>query len=74
MLVIRRRKGEVIRINGDIAIKVIECGQTNVRIGISAPDDDIIWREECPKIVSGKLHSCESGPNEGKTNDATRGV
>ena len=46
MLVLGRKSGQRIIVDDDIAITVlgIEFGQ--VRIGIDAPDDVSIWREE----------------------------
>ena len=63
MLVLHRRKEQVIRINHDIRIKVISCTSGRVRLGIEAPDEHIIWREECPKAVKGTLYS-EEGSDE----------
>jgi carbon storage regulator len=46
MLVIRRRAGESILINGDIEIEVLEAGLSQVKLGISAPKDIPIVRKE----------------------------
>lgn len=46
MLVIRRRAGESILINGDIEIEVLEVGLSQVKLGISAPKDISIVRKE----------------------------
>jgi len=46
MLVIRRRAGESILINGDIEIEVLEVGLSQVKLGISAPKDIPIVRKE----------------------------
>lgn len=46
MLILTRRVGETIRINDDISIQVLGiCGQ-QVRLGISAPADVAVHREE----------------------------
>ena len=46
MLILTRRVGETIRINDDISIQVLGiCGQ-QVRLGITAPADVAIHREE----------------------------
>ena len=46
MLILSRRVGETIRINDDISIQVLGiCGQ-QVRLGITAPADVAIHREE----------------------------
>lgn len=46
MLIIHRRIGERIYIGDDIYITVVEVGQNKVRLGIVAPSDVIILREE----------------------------
>ena len=46
MLILTRRVGETIRINDDISIQVLGiCGQ-QVKVGITAPADVEIHREE----------------------------
>lgn len=46
MLILTRRVGETIRINDDISIQVLGiCGQ-QVRLGITAPADVEVHREE----------------------------
>ncbi|WP_353231851.1 carbon storage regulator CsrA [Pseudomonas helleri] len=46
MLILTRRVGETIRINDDISIQVLGiCGQ-QVKIGITAPADVVVHREE----------------------------
>jgi len=45
-LILTRRVGETIRINDDISIQVLGiCGQ-QVKIGITAPADVVVHREE----------------------------
>lgn len=46
MLALTRKKGEAIIINGNIEIKVLEVQGDKVRIGISAPEEIDIYREE----------------------------
>ena len=45
MLVLHRRCGEKIRVGKDIVITLIQAGQ-NVKIGIDAPKDVPVMREE----------------------------
>ncbi len=52
MLVLTRKKDEAIRIGEDIKIKIISCDTHGVRIGIEAPDDITILREELFLAVS----------------------
>jgi carbon storage regulator len=46
MLVLTRRIGESIKVNEDIKITVIDIKGKNVRIGIEAPKETKIYREE----------------------------
>jgi carbon storage regulator len=46
MLVLTRRIGESIKINEDIKITVIDIKGKNIRLGIEAPKETKIYREE----------------------------
>lgn len=46
MLALTRKKNEAIIINDNIEIKIIDIAGDKVRIGISAPKDISIYREE----------------------------
>jgi len=46
MLVLSRKPGEKIQIGGGITVTVLELTQNRVRIGIDAPQDVRILREE----------------------------
>ena len=46
MLILTRRVGEIIRINDDISVQVLGVSGQQVRIGIIAPDDITVHREE----------------------------
>jgi carbon storage regulator len=46
MLILTRRIEEVIRINDDISIKVLGIDGRQVRIGIAAPKEIAVYREE----------------------------
>ncbi len=46
MLALTRRKDEAIIINGNIEVKILEVIGDKVRIGISAPKEIGIYREE----------------------------
>lgn len=46
MLILARRAGEAIRIGGDVRVVVIATGDGGVRLGIEAPGDVTILREE----------------------------
>jgi carbon storage regulator len=46
MLILTRKAGESILIGDDIEIKLLSVKGHQARIGINAPDDVDIWREE----------------------------
>ncbi len=46
MLIIRRRQGESILIGEDIRVRIVELSPGRVKIGIDAPPDVLILREE----------------------------
>ncbi len=51
MLILSRKTGEKIIINGDIEITIAELRGSEVRIGISAPKNVSIYREEVYRKV-----------------------
>jgi carbon storage regulator len=46
MLVLTRKRAEMIQIGEDIYIKVIRTGRSSVKIGVQAPDDVRVLRSE----------------------------
>ena len=50
MLVLSRKKGERIMIGDKIVITVLEVKGDRVRLGIEAPDDVGIWRQEIYEV------------------------
>ncbi len=46
MLVLSRKLGEKIVINGDIVVTVVKIDRNQIRLGIEAPKDVAIFREE----------------------------
>ncbi|RIK98943.1 MAG: carbon storage regulator [Proteobacteria bacterium] len=46
MLVLARREGESLRIGPDVRITVVALSSGHVKIGIEAPDDVFVHREE----------------------------
>ena len=63
MLTLTRKVGESIRIGDDIQIVVKEIRKNQVRIGIVAPRDVKIFREEVyQNIVSENRASAQAGP------------
>lgn len=52
MLALTRKKDQAIIIGGDIEIKVLSIQGDKVKIGITAPKECSIYREEVYKIIS----------------------
>ena len=46
MLILTRRVGESVMIGDDVTVTIIEVRGTQVRIGVSAPKDVAVHREE----------------------------
>lgn len=46
MLVLSRKVGERVLIAADIVVEVLEVRGRSVRLGIKAPAEVLIWREE----------------------------
>jgi carbon storage regulator len=46
MLILTRRIGETVMIGGDVAVTVLGVKGTQVRIGVNAPKDITVHREE----------------------------
>jgi carbon storage regulator len=61
MLVIGRKSGESIRIGDNIIITVISVGNDKVAIGIEAPKQLSIFREELYEIIQANKASLSSG-------------
>lgn len=51
MLIITRRPGEKIMLGDDVVIEVIEVSGSSVRVGIAAPRDLPVYREEIWRAV-----------------------
>ncbi len=58
MLVLSRRPGERIRINGNIELQVVRITGGRVRLGITCPEHIRILRSEVPPHYQGRI----SGP------------
>lgn len=55
MLMLTRRIGETIRINDDISVTVLSVNGKQVKLGIAAPADVAVHREEiCERIQAEK--------------------
>lgn len=59
MLVLSRKKNEVIRIGDDISVMVIEIRGDKVRLGIVAPKHISVHRQEIWLLVQEELKASE---------------
>src|SRR5262245_10470759 len=65
MLVLRRKAGEAIVLNGTITIHVLAVEGERVKLGISAPPEVVIVRSELLENQGqGQLPGSQSGPRE----------
>ena len=59
MLVISRKKNEVINIGDNITITIVDVRGDNVRIGIEAPKDVSVHREEVYLAIAAEKEAKE---------------
>lgn len=69
MLVLSRKKGESVVVNGDITIVVVDVRGDKARIGIDAPADVAVYRSE---VLTKKKAENESVADAEKTSRKTR--
>jgi len=61
MLVLSRKPGESLRVGEDVRITVVSTASGQVRIGIEAPEDVAIYREEVyERIVQANLEAARA--------------
>lgn len=65
MLILSRKQNEKIRIGSDIIINVLAISDTQVKIGIEAPNDVKILRQEIYEDV--KKHTIEASKSSAVT-------
>jgi carbon storage regulator len=65
MLILTRRAGEALRIGDDIEVMVMAVNGSQVRIGINAPRDVAVDREEIAERKRRDRESQESGARAG---------
>lgn len=58
MLILTRRAGEAINIGDDVQVTVMAVNGSQVRIGVKAPKDMVVDREE---VSERKRHEREAG-------------
>jgi carbon storage regulator len=62
MLVLSRKKNESIVINNDITVTVVEIRGDKVRLGIVAPKEVPVHRQEVFEAIHGKPPGTDSAP------------
>ena len=62
MLVLSRKKNESIVINNDITVTVVEIRGDKVRLGIVAPKEVPVHRQEVFEAIHGKAAGAEPPP------------
>ena len=71
MLILTRKVGELIRIGDAVTVRVLEVRGSQVRLGVEAPADIRIFREEVYRAVHGEADGRVAGGN-GASPDADR--
>ena len=65
MLVLTRKVGEGVRIGDDILVRILEEKEGRIRIGIEAPRDQRIFREELySRIVQENVEASQWRPDD----------
>ncbi|MEW6426957.1 MAG: carbon storage regulator CsrA [Thermodesulfobacteriota bacterium] len=63
MLILARKVGEAIRVGDDIVVRVVDVKGGQVRIGIDAPDQVVVHREEVyQRIVEENRRAAREAP------------
>jgi carbon storage regulator len=63
MLVLTRKVGEQIRIGADVVVTLVRIQGEKVRIGIEAPRDVVIHREEVRRRLEASKPSADANPS-----------
>lgn len=72
MLILSRRPGDAIVIGDGIRVVVLECDRRGVRLGIEAPPEVSILREEIVRQIADENRRAGTAPPESGWVDAFR--
>jgi carbon storage regulator len=72
MLVLSRKKNESIVINNDITVTVVEIRGDKVRLGIVAPKEVPVHRQEVYEAIHGKSSEVPAAPAMASKSDESR--
>jgi carbon storage regulator len=64
MLILTRKLGESIRIGDNIKITVSDIKGKQIRIGIEAPEDVAVHREEVYRVIRENILAAEAGRDD----------
>jgi carbon storage regulator len=56
MLILTRRVGETVMVGNDVTVTIVGVKGNQIRIGINAPKDDIVHREEIYERIRREKH------------------
>lgn len=74
MLVLTRKRSEMIQIGEGIVIKIIHTGRSTVKIGIDAPQDVRVMRAELSPQAAAKVTEAKELKEVGVTNASAQAV
>lgn len=64
MLILTRKEGESIILDGRIEIKITEISGSQVRIGIDAPSDVKVYRQELYATIQENQTAAQTAPTD----------
>lgn len=65
MLVLSRKLGQRVKVGPDVRVTIVKIDRNTVRIGIEAPDDVMVYREEIVVLEHDQEQENEESLNAG---------